>query len=170
MRGLRRGVRRARPENHESFERVEAKEATAEAEGNVEYWRCTGCGKLFSDAAGTKEIKRADTVIPKLDPKKDEGDKADDGQGGGNGSNGGGSNDSTNGAAGGGSDASNGSANGTSGGSATKTTVTTVTTSGKTGSGLAQTGDPSAAAAGIALAAGLAALGAALLRSKRRDA
>ena len=160
------------PENHEALGRVEAKEATAEAEGNVEHWRCTGCGKLFSDAAGTTEISKADTVIPKLDPKKDEGDKTDDGnggQGGGNGSNGGGSNDSTNGAAGGGSNASNGSADGTSGGSATKTTVTTVTAAGKAGSGLAQTGDPSAAAAGIALAAGLAALGAALLRSKRCD-
>ena len=148
------------PENHEALERVEAKEATTEAEGNVEYWRCTGCGKLFSDAAGTKKIERADTVIPKLDPKKDEGDKTDDGnggQGGDNGSNGGGSN------------ASNGSADGTSGGTTTKTTVTTVTAAGKAGSGLAQTGDPSAAAAGIALAAGLAALGAALLRSKRCD-
>ena len=148
------------PENHEALERVEAKGATTEAEGNVEYWRCTGCGKLFSDAAGTTEISRAGTVIPKLDPKKDEGDKTDDGnggQGGGNGSNGGCSN------------ASNGSADGTSGGSATKTTVTTVTAAGKAGSGLAQTGDPSAAAAGIALAAGLTALGAALLRSKRCD-
>ena len=148
------------PENHEALEHVEAKEATAEAEGNVEYWRCIGCGKLFSDAAGTTEISRAGTVIPKLDPKKDEGDKTDGGnggQGGGNGSNGGGSN------------ASNGSADGTSGGSATKTTVTTVTAAGKAGSGLAQTGDPSAAAAGIALAAGLAALGATLLRSKRCD-
>ena len=149
------------PENHEALERVEAKEATTEAEGNVEYWRCIGCGKLFSDAAGTTEISRAGTVIPKLDPKKDEGDKTDDGnggQGGGNGSNGGGS------------DASNGSANGTSGGSATKTTVTTVTTAGKANAALAQTGDTSAAAAAIALAAGVAALGAAPLRSKRRDA
>ena len=149
------------PSRHETLEHVAAKAATTEAEGNVEYWRCTGCGKLFSDAAGTTEISRAGTVIPKLDPKKDEGDKTDDGnggQGGGNGSNGGGS------------DASNGSADGTSGGSATKTTVTTVTAAGKAGSGLAQTGDASAAAAAIALAAGLAALGAALLRSKRRDA
>ena len=161
------------PKNHESLERIEAKEATTEAEGNVEYWRCAGCGKLFSDAAGITEISKADIVIPKLDPKKDEGDKTDDGnggQGGDNGSNGSGSNDSTNGAAGGGSDASNGSANGTSSGSATKTTVTTVTTSGKANAALAQTGDTSAAAAAIALAAGVAALGAALLRSKRRDA
>ena len=148
------------PSRHETLEHVAAKAATTEAEGNVEYWHCTGCGKLFSDAAGTKKIERSDTVIPKLDPKKDEGDKTDDGnggQGGDNGSNGGGSN------------ASNGSADGTSGGTTTKTTVTTVTAAGKAGSGLAQTGDPSAAAAGIALAAGLAALGAALLRSKRCD-
>ena len=148
------------PENHEALEHVEAKEATTEAEGNVEYWRCIGCGKLFSDAAGATEISRAGTVIPKLGPKKDEGDKTDDGnggQGGGNGSNGGGSN------------ASNGSADGTSGGTTTKTTVTTVTAAGKANAALAQTGDTSAAAAAIALAAGLAALGAALLRSKRCD-
>lgn len=161
------------PENHEALERVEAKEATTETEGNVEYWRCTGCGKLFSDAAGTEEIERADTVTPKLDPKKDEDDKTDDGNGGQNGgdgsNNGGGSNDSSNGAAAGGSNASNGSTNGANGGTTTKTTVTTVTAAGKANAALAQTGDPSAAAAGIALAAGLTALGAALLRSKRCD-
>ncbi len=171
------------PKNHEALEHVAAKAATAEAEGNTEYWRCTGCGKLFSDAAATEEIERADTVIPKLDPKKDEGGKTDGGNGGsggqnenggGNGSqnaNGGGSNgsnSSSNGTAGGSSNASNGSANGSDGGTTTKTTVATVTTTGKANTDLAQTGDGSAAAAPLVLVAGLTALGAALTRNRRR--
>ncbi len=163
------------PKNHEPLEHVAAKAATAEVEGNTEYWRCTGCGKLFSDAAATEEIERADTVIPKLDPKKDEGGKTDGGNGGSGGQN---ENDGGNGsqnANGGGSDASNGNSGGAAGGASnggttTKTTVATVTTTGKAGTGLAKTGDPSAAAAGLTLTAGLIALGAALIRSKRRSA
>ena len=42
-----------------------AKEATEQAEGNVEYWYCSGCGKYFSDSAATNEITQAQTVIPK---------------------------------------------------------------------------------------------------------
>lgn len=42
---------------------VEAKAATAEADGNIEYWYCEGCDKYFSDAAATKEISKADTVV-----------------------------------------------------------------------------------------------------------
>ena len=45
---------------------VEAKEPTYTEEGNVEYWKCSGCGKYFSDAAGTQEISYEDTIIPKL--------------------------------------------------------------------------------------------------------
>ena len=36
------------------------------AEGNIEYWYCSDCGKYFKDAAATKEIAKADTVIVKL--------------------------------------------------------------------------------------------------------
>lgn len=39
--------------------------ATLKAAGSIEYWECTECHKLFSDAKGTKETKLADTVIPK---------------------------------------------------------------------------------------------------------
>ncbi len=157
------------PKNHEPLEHVAAKAATAETEGNTEYWRCTGCGKLFSDAAGTKEIERADTVIPKLDPKKDEGGKTDGGNGGQNEN---GSGNGSQNANGGGSDASNGNSGGAAGGASnggttTKTTVATVTTTGKANAALAQTGDGSAAAAPLALVAGLAALGAALVRNRR---
>ncbi len=41
-----------------------AKEATCTEEGNIAYWTCKKCGKYFSDAAGTKEISKEDTVIP----------------------------------------------------------------------------------------------------------
>ena len=45
---------------------VAAVEPTCIAEGNIEYWVCTGCGKYFSDAAGNNEITLADTVIAAL--------------------------------------------------------------------------------------------------------
>ena len=47
---------------------VEAKAATAEADGNIEYWYCEGCDKCFSDAAATKEIQKADTVVKYVAP------------------------------------------------------------------------------------------------------
>ena len=37
-----------------------------DALGNIEYWYCSGCGKYYKDAAATKEIAKADTVIAKL--------------------------------------------------------------------------------------------------------
>ncbi len=48
---------------------VEAKSATTEAEGNIEYWYCEVCCKYFSDAAMTKEITEKDTVVAKLTPE-----------------------------------------------------------------------------------------------------
>ena len=54
--------------NHAALEHVAAKQATVDAEGNIEYWHCTACGKYFADAAGEREISQADTVIGKLDP------------------------------------------------------------------------------------------------------
>ena len=41
-------------------------DATATADGNIEYWYCEGCGKYFSDKDGTNEIKKADIVTAKL--------------------------------------------------------------------------------------------------------
>ncbi len=38
--------------------------ATCATAGNIEYWTCSECGKLFSDAQGNTEITLADTVIP----------------------------------------------------------------------------------------------------------
>ena len=52
--------------NHSDLKHIDAKAATKDAEGNIEYWYCKGCGKYFSDKDGTKEIKKADTVTAKL--------------------------------------------------------------------------------------------------------
>ena len=52
--------------NHSYLKHIDAKAATKDAEGNIEYWYCEGCGKYFSDKEGTKEIKKADTVTAKL--------------------------------------------------------------------------------------------------------
>ena len=53
------------PNNHTDLKHIDAKAATAAAEGNIEYWYCEACGKYFSDNAATKEITQAETVIPK---------------------------------------------------------------------------------------------------------
>ena len=52
--------------NHSGLKHIDAKAATKDAEGNIEYWYCEGCGKYYSDKDGTKEIKKADTVTTKL--------------------------------------------------------------------------------------------------------
>ncbi len=54
------------PKNHANLKHIDAKAATKDAEGNIEYWYCDGCNKYFSDAAATKEISKADTVTKKL--------------------------------------------------------------------------------------------------------
>ena len=64
------------PNNHTDLKHVDAKAATAAAEGNIEYWYCDGCKKYFSDAAATKEITKAATVTAKLPPKITAGDGA----------------------------------------------------------------------------------------------
>ena len=54
------------PKNHADLKHINAKAATTDAEGNIEYWYCDGCNKYFSDAAAAKEISKADTVIKKI--------------------------------------------------------------------------------------------------------
>ena len=51
--------------NHADLKKVDAKKATYTKEGNITYWYCAGCGKYYSDAEATKEITKADTVIPR---------------------------------------------------------------------------------------------------------
>lgn len=54
------------PDHHEDgLTYVEAKAATTQAEGNIEYWYCKDCGKYFANADLTEEITKADTVLPK---------------------------------------------------------------------------------------------------------
>ena len=43
--------------------KTEAREASCTAEGNTAYWRCSVCGKYFSDEACTQESAPADTVV-----------------------------------------------------------------------------------------------------------
>ena len=51
--------------NHADLKHVPAKAATRTAEGNIEYWYCSGCKKYYKDAKATQEIKQADTVTAK---------------------------------------------------------------------------------------------------------
>ena len=44
---------------------VKAKAATCKAAGNTAYYKCSVCGKFFSDKAGTKEIAKNSWVIAK---------------------------------------------------------------------------------------------------------
>lgn len=62
------------PKNHTDLKHFPAKAATEDAEGNIEYWYCEGCGKYYSDKDGTKEIKKADTVTAKLPKSPPTGD------------------------------------------------------------------------------------------------
>ncbi len=52
--------------NHSDLRHTEAKAATKEDEGNIEYWYCEGCGKYYADADAAKEITEAETVVAKL--------------------------------------------------------------------------------------------------------
>ena len=52
--------------NHSDLKHFPAVAATKTAEGNIEYWYCSGCKKYYKDAAATQEIKQADTVTAKL--------------------------------------------------------------------------------------------------------
>ena len=46
--------------------KVPAVEPTYTSDGNIEYFKCTTCGKLFKDSGAVTEITINDTVIPKL--------------------------------------------------------------------------------------------------------
>ena len=62
------------PKNHTDLKHIPAKAATEDAEGNIEYWYCSGCNQYYSDKDGTKEIKKADTVTAKLPKSPPTGD------------------------------------------------------------------------------------------------
>ena len=58
------------PNNHVNLTHVDAKAATAESAGNIEYWHCEKCGKYYSDAKAAHEITFEQTVIEKLPGKE----------------------------------------------------------------------------------------------------
>ena len=64
------------PKNHTDLKHFPAKAATEDADGNIEYWYCSGCNKYYSDKDGTKEITKADTVTAKLPKSPPTGDNS----------------------------------------------------------------------------------------------
>ena len=50
-----------------NMKKTEKVDATCEKDGNIEYYTCTKCGKLYTDEAGTKEITLADTIVKAKD-------------------------------------------------------------------------------------------------------
>lgn len=46
--------------------KVRAKAPTCEKEGNIEYWSCFGCEKIYQDAEMSKELTLQDVTLPKL--------------------------------------------------------------------------------------------------------
>lgn len=46
-----------------SMTHTAAKESTCTTAGNIEYWTCSECKKVFSDASGTNEITAESTVV-----------------------------------------------------------------------------------------------------------
>lgn len=64
------------PATGHTLEKVEKVEATYEAEGCKEHWKCEVCGKLFEDEDAVKEIKDEKSLaIPKLEKTPVEEDK-----------------------------------------------------------------------------------------------
>ena len=55
---------------HAALNHVPARTATTEAEGNIEYWHCTGCDTYYRDAAARTPITLADTVTPRHIPHR----------------------------------------------------------------------------------------------------
>ena len=64
------------PKNHTDLKHFPVKAATEDADGNIEYWYCSGCNKYYSDKDGTKEIAKADTVTAKLPKSPPTGDNS----------------------------------------------------------------------------------------------
>ena len=47
---------------HHNLDKVEAVEASCDKDGNIEYYKCSVCGKYFSDAGGKNEISDVDII------------------------------------------------------------------------------------------------------------
>ena len=70
------------PDNHTDLKHFPAKKATKRAEGNIEYWYCSGCGKYYKDADATIEIDPEDIVIPRKKGGSGDPTPAEDSTGG----------------------------------------------------------------------------------------
>lgn len=62
------------PANHAEIIKVNGKNATAATFGTKEHYKCSGCGKLFSDGDGKTEVTAENLITGKLPPKITEGD------------------------------------------------------------------------------------------------
>ena len=59
------------PATGHTLSHIEAVDATYESEGNIEYWVCSVCGRLYADPEANEEITdRADVVTAPLAPPK----------------------------------------------------------------------------------------------------
>lgn len=52
------------PAHVHDLTKMEGKEPTCTAAGNIEYWYCEECGKYFADKDATTEISEKDTILP----------------------------------------------------------------------------------------------------------
>lgn len=60
------------------LKKIEAKKASVDADGNIEYYICESCGRFFADKNGQKEIKKSQVIVS-LQVKKGEVLKKADG-------------------------------------------------------------------------------------------
>lgn len=54
------------PANHAVLDHIAERDATEDAEGNVEHWICEGCGKFFADRQAVNEISAEQSVTARL--------------------------------------------------------------------------------------------------------
>ncbi len=59
-------VTMAEPAHVHSLTKTEEKAATCTAEGNLEYWTCSGCGSIFADANAVTPTTAAERTLAKL--------------------------------------------------------------------------------------------------------
>ena len=52
------------------LKKTKAKASTCIKEGNIAYWTCSKCHRVYSDANGTKEISLKDIILPLADHKR----------------------------------------------------------------------------------------------------
>ena len=58
------------------LEEIAATAPTTEADGNIKYWHCKKCDKYYRDSDAKHEIKKSETVIPKITYNFETGDNA----------------------------------------------------------------------------------------------